>query len=233
MAGSSAFASGIGRSHAPSSSPITFTSSASSRTPATASTSARLGPVHSAHPIAPVPHWLPAAVRPVTDWKKPRQFPAHSMYAISVWLGSARRSSRVSWISEAAPGPPTLSTYEAGSITGVGAWLRTKKRSFGVRKPSRSSRRVSRLVPCWTNREGSFTQIPAAPSPPLPAPAPGATLEPPPGPEPPSVAPSGAQAAVPTPAAISARASLRLTNAALLFTNTSPLFGRHVPRRAH
>ena len=110
VAGSRAFASGMGRSHAPSSSPITFTSSASSRTPASASTSARLGPVHSAHPIAPVPHWLPDAVRPVTAWKNPRQFPAHSMYAISVWLGSARRSSRLRWTSDSAPGPPTVST---------------------------------------------------------------------------------------------------------------------------
>ena len=209
----------MGRSHAPSSSPITFTSSASSRTPASASTSARLGPVHSAQPIAPVPHWLPAAVRPVTDWKNPRQFPAHSIYAISVWLGSAFRSSRVSETSVAAPGPPTVSTYEAGSITGVGAWLRTKKRSLGVSRPSRSSRRVSRLVPCWTKRLGSFTQIGLAPPPPVsdPGAMPGLA----PDPASPSLAPSGAQAAAPTPAAISARASLRVTNVALFFTKAS------------
>ena len=121
VSGSSAFASGMGRAHPASSSPITLTSTAPSPTPASASTSASLGPLHSAHPTAPVPHWLPDAARPVTRWKNPRQFPAHSMYEMSVWLGSALRSSSDSSTSIPAAGPPTVSLYDAGSITGVGA----------------------------------------------------------------------------------------------------------------
>ena len=156
--GSSAFDTGMGRSHSPASSPTMFTSTASSLTPANSSTSASAGPVHSAQPTAPVPHRPPETVRPVASSKKPRQLPAHSMYTISVRLGSAFRSSRLSWTCSRTPGPVTVSAYSSGSISGVGVWLRTKKRSFGVISPCTSSSRVSRLVPRRIRPDGSFTQ---------------------------------------------------------------------------
>ena len=148
---------GIARLKAPSSRPITSTSTAVSRTPASASTEASVGPDHSAQPTPPRAHCPPLALRPVSVSQKLRQFPAHSRYATTDSDGSVPRSASVSSISRSTASPVTRRTYCDPSRRGVGAWFRTKNSSFGVMTPSRSSRRVSRFVGCWKNGAGSFT----------------------------------------------------------------------------
>ena len=78
---------------------------------------------------------MPDAGVPCWPAKKLRPLPAHSMAAVIVRDGSRRRSrsENVTPSGRRRPLPNTLRRHVAGSMIGVAVWLRTKKRSFGIR----------------------------------------------------------------------------------------------------
>jgi hypothetical protein len=94
------------------------------------------------------------------------------MKAVIVREGSFCSSSSVNWTGRStvgalrSPAPNSFSRQEAGSISGVEVWLRTKKRSFGTRygRPAKASQRISAFVPSGTNQSGGsgLTTGPAA-----------------------------------------------------------------------
>ena len=112
-----------------------MTSTARRLMPARSSSSPRGTPRQRATPTAPSFHCVPAAGVPCWLAKKLRPLPAHSMNAVIVRDGSRwrSRSENVVPSGRRRPLPNTLRRQVTGSMIGVAVWLRTKKRSFGIR----------------------------------------------------------------------------------------------------
>ena len=112
-----------------------MTSTRAAAMPARSSSSPRGTPRQRATPTAPSFHCVPAAGVPCWLAKKLRPLPAHSMNAVtSATAAGGGRAARTSVPSgRRRPLPNTLRRQVAGSMIGVAVWLRTKKRSFGIR----------------------------------------------------------------------------------------------------
>ena len=115
--------------------PSGMTSTARQLMPARSSSSPSGTPRQRATPIAPSFHCVPDAGVPCWMPKKLRPLPAHSMAAVIVRDGSRWRSRSENVLPSGLRSslPNTFRRQVAGSMIGVAVWLRTMKRSFGIR----------------------------------------------------------------------------------------------------
>ena len=130
------------------SAPSATSQRASSRTPASRSSTDNGTPVHSLQLVMPHAAWTSVSGRAGDHFTRP--LPEHSTKYTRETAGR-RRSSSIVNTSGRSTRPPTATRCPAGSRSGIPAWWRSKCRADGVMVPSRSWSGV-RLPAAWAWR---------------------------------------------------------------------------------